>query len=301
MLECRELKKSFRPKEVLRGVSLRLNAGEVYGLVGENGAGKTTLMNLITGLLKPDGGEIFIDGVPVGKALGHRIGYMLDIPAMFEFMTAGEYLAYLASAEKYGREYVLSRSRELLAMVGLSDVQNSRISGFSRGMKQRMGIAAALFHNPDLILMDEPSSALDPKGRYEVAEIIRQLAAQGKTVLLSTHILSDVEKVCDRIGLLVNGSIKVEGSIDEVMSRYKRPVYFVVSPYVQAILEGLKGDYLVDRRIEGGVLWLSLRSEGDSVQLFSDVAALKLPVNCISVKNVSLEEIFLQETLGGVR
>ncbi len=301
MLECRELKKSFGPKEVLKGVNLSLNAGEVYGLVGENGAGKTTLMNLITGLLKADSGEILIDGVSVGKALGHRIGYMLDIPAMFEFMTAREYMAYLASAERYEKGYILNRTKELLATVGLSDVLEARISGFSRGMKQRMGIAAALFHNPDLILMDEPSSALDPKGRYEVADIIRRLAGQGKTVLLSTHILSDVEKVCDRIGLLVNGCIKVEGSIEEVMGRYKRPLYFIVSPYVPTIAERLAGDYLLDKRIDGGTLWVSLRNPTDSVRLFADVSAMGLPIDCISVKNVSLEEIFLQETLGGVR
>lgn len=301
MLECRELKKSFGPKEVLKGVNLSLNAGEVYGLVGENGAGKTTLMNLITGLLKADSGEILIDGVSVGKALGHRIGYMLDIPAMFEFMTAREYMAYLASAERYEKGYILNRTKELLATVGLSDVLEARISGFSRGMKQRMGIAAALFHNPDLILMDEPSSALDPKGRYEVADIIRRLAGQGKTVLLSTHILSDVEKVCDRIGLLVNGRIKVEGSIEEVMGRYKRPLYFIVSPYVPTIAERLAGDYLLDKRIDGGTLWVSLRNPTDSVRLFADVSAMGLPIDCISVKNVSLEEIFLQETLGGVR
>ncbi len=301
MLECRELKKSFGPKEVLKGVNLSLNAGEVYGLVGENGAGKTTLMNLITGLLKADSGEILIDGVSVGKALGHRIGYMLDIPAMFEFMTAREYMAYLASAKRYEKGYILNRTKELLATVGLSDVLEARISGFSRGMKQRMGIAAALFHNPDLILMDEPSSALDPKGRYEVADIIRRLAGQGKTVLLSTHILSDVEKVCDRIGLLVNGRIKVEGSIEEVMGRYKRPLYFIVSPYVLTIAERLAGDYLLDKRIDGGTLWVSLRNPTDSVRLFADVSAMGLPIDCISVKNVSLEEIFLQETLGGVR
>lgn len=199
MLEVKGIRKAYDSNLVLKGASLKVSDGSIYGLIGRNGAGKTTLMNIIVGLLPLDEGYVMLDGEIASPDKYIRIGYLPDLPAFFEYMNAGEYLDFLLKNQNPARR------DELLGLVGIK--ASTYISKMSRGMRQRLGIAAALVNDPDTILLDEPTSALDPQGRADVMEILLNLKKQGKTVVLSTHILADMEKICDDYGFLNNGVI----------------------------------------------------------------------------------------------
>lgn len=209
MLWINGISKSFGTHCVLNDVSFSVDKGEIYGLIGKNGAGKTTLMNIISGLSTPDTGSFSIGekDSPI-----KRVGYLPDIPSFFDYLSTKEYIDFLLmNMRKFH-----ARRDQLLALVGLKG--NERIRIMSRGMKQRLGIAAALVTDPDVLLLDEPTSALDPMGRNELMEIMKQLREDGKTIILSTHILADMERVCDKVGFLHNGSIQREVRINELLS-----------------------------------------------------------------------------------
>lgn len=217
ILTIRNLEKRFGDKEVLRGLSLSIPKGSVFGFVGRNGAGKTTTMKAILGLMKIDGGEILVDGerVVFGETATNRmIGYLPDVPAFYPFMTAREYLVLCGESLSMPKQEAYARADELLSLVGLEG-ETHRIKGFSRGMKQRLGIAQALFCRPKLLICDEPTSALDPIGRKEILDLLLSVKEE-TTVLFSTHILSDVERICTDIALLNNGTIAVQGTLDEL-------------------------------------------------------------------------------------
>lgn len=214
MLRITNLKKHFGDKEVLTGLNLSVPEHSVFGFVGENGAGKTTTMKIILGLLKSDRGEVFVSGerVKYGQTATNRyIGYLPDVPEFYSFMTAREYLRLCGESLEMGKNDIEKRSDELLTLVGLSK-ENHRIRGFSRGMKQRLGIAQALLGRPKILICDEPTSALDPIGRKEILDILLSSKKQ-TTVLFSTHILSDVERICTDVAFLNNGKIAMQGAV----------------------------------------------------------------------------------------
>ena len=205
MLNVNSITKSFENHKVLNGVSFSINNGEIYGLIGKNGAGKTTLMNIVAGLSKSDEGSYSIGD----ETATSSIGYLPDIPAFFDYLTAQEYIDFLLMNVDRTKE----RKTHLLQLVGLKG--NEKIKSMSRGMKQRLGVASALVTDPQVLLLDEPTSALDPQGRHELMEILKQLKADGRSIVLSTHILADMEKVCDKVGFLHDGVIKNEIRIGE--------------------------------------------------------------------------------------
>jgi len=217
MLELSNVSKSFGSKQIVKDVSFAVPEGTVFGFVGQNGAGKTTTMKMILGLLQIDSGEIVVNGkkVTYGQNETNRyIGYLPDVPEFYSFMTPKEYLLLCGEVCGMQKADMNKRADELLEMVGLS-AANKRIRGFSRGMKQRLGIAQALLNSPKLLICDEPTSALDPVGRKEILNILSD-AKKDTTVIFSTHILSDVERICDNIAFLHNGSIAMQGSLEEV-------------------------------------------------------------------------------------
>lgn len=214
MVTIRHLKKNYDRFPVLRGLHMNIEKGDVYGFLGRNGCGKTTTMNIIANVIQKDSGDVILgDGQPV------RIGYLPESPTIFGYMTAREYLEYIAGCCRYEGN-VNARVNEVLDIVGLKDATDRRAKGFSRGMTQRLGMGAAIFGNPELLLFDEPTSALDPQGRAEVIEIINRLKSTGATIILSTHILPDVERVANRIGIMNNGVIAEEGTLSELMKKY---------------------------------------------------------------------------------
>ena len=209
MLSINEVRKSFGNHHVLKGVSFTVDKGEIYGLIGRNGAGKTTLINIIAGLSAADEGLCRINDIEITLSdKSQNIGYLPDSPNFFEYLTCGEYLDFLLMENNSD-----SRKRLLDLVELLPDI---KISTMSRGMRQRLGIAAAIVGDPEVILLDEPTSALDPSGRADVARILNELKTSGKTIILSTHILTDMEKVCDHVGFLSDGIIKKSLSIKEL-------------------------------------------------------------------------------------
>lgn len=209
MLTVDKVEKSFGDNNVLKGISFSVNKGQIFGLIGKNGVGKTTLINIIAGLSSADSGTCRIDDQVItvsNKSLS--IGYLPDSPNFFEYLTCGEYLDFLLM------ENHSERRKKLLDLVEL--MPDTKISTMSRGMRQRLGIAAAIIGDPDIVLLDEPTSALDPSGRADVARILVDLKGMGKTIILSTHILTDMEKVCDSVGFLSDGIIAKALDIKEL-------------------------------------------------------------------------------------
>lgn len=214
MVKIRGLKKAYGNFSVLRGLDMNINDGDIYGFLGRNGCGKTTTMNIIADIIEKDDGEIEING---GKPV--KIGYLPESPMIFGYMTAREYLGYIASCVDYEGD-IDKRVSEVIEIVGLASAADRRAKGFSRGMTQRLGMGAAILGKPDLLLFDEPTSALDPQGRLEVIEIINRLKEMGCTIVLSTHILSDVERVANRIGIMTGGMLAEEGALSDILKKY---------------------------------------------------------------------------------
>ncbi len=208
MIKLNDIKKTFGMNQVLKGVSFQIDDGSIYGLIGRNGAGKTTLMNIMSGLMKADGGSFTID---------KKVGYLPDLPAFYEYLTTDEYLDFLLMNKNP------ERRDKLLETVGLP--KGAKVKTMSRGMRQRLGIAAVLVNNPDVILLDEPTSALDPAGRNDVKDILLRLKNEGRTIILSTHILADMDNICDKAGFLSRGVIARE--VDVAKSRQENSAMIV--------------------------------------------------------------------------
>ena len=228
MLRITGLHKRFGDKEVLRGLDLSVPEHSIYGFIGKNGSGKTTTMKTVLGLLRADSGEIIVNGEKVvyGQTDTNRyIGYLPDVPEFYSFMTAKEYLRFCGEITGMSRADIEERTRELLSLVGLAD-ETHRMKGFSRGMKQRLGIAQALLSRPKLLICDEPTSALDPIGRKEILDILLAIKDQ-TTVLFSTHILSDVERICTDVAFLKDGVVDIGGKLSNIKTGYRSNEYVV--------------------------------------------------------------------------
>jgi ABC-2 type transport system ATP-binding protein len=221
VLEISNLTKRYGSLNAVDGLTFTVEKGCVFGFLGLNGAGKTTTIRMITGLTNPTDGEITVcgDKVQFGSSAANRhIGYLPDVPEFYGYMKPKEYLTLCGKLCSMDSKKIALRSDELLQLVGFETVKRN-IGGFSRGMKQRLGIAQALMHEPELLILDEPTSALDPVGRKEILTIISALKGQ-VTVLFSTHILSDVQRVCDTIGILHHGALALHGSLEEIEKNY---------------------------------------------------------------------------------
>lgn len=209
MLQTTDLCKSFKKQKVVNHVSLNIEKGKVYGLLGPNGAGKSTTLKMLTGILKPTAGEIYFDGKPWNRECLSRIGALIENPPVYGNLSARENLKVrsllLGVDEK--------RIGEVLQMVSLTDTGKKRAGQFSLGMKQRLGIAMALLGKPELLILDEPTNGLDPIGIEELREMIRSFPKQGITVILSSHILSEVQMIADHVGIISNGILGYEGAL----------------------------------------------------------------------------------------
>ncbi|HJF87660.1 MAG TPA: ABC transporter ATP-binding protein [Companilactobacillus farciminis] len=224
ILELHNVKKSFGDKEIIKELDFSVPEGSIFGFVGENGAGKTTTMRMILGLETIDSGYIKVNNKKVhyGNSLANRvIGYLPDVPEYYDYMNPSEYLTLCGNLTGVPKKELSNRITQLLKTVDLP-INKKRISGFSRGMKQRLGIAQALLNQPKLLICDEPTSALDPIGRSEFLDLLSSLRGE-MTIIFSTHILSDVERISDRVGILDDGILKVNDTLDNLKNDYSKP------------------------------------------------------------------------------
>lgn len=228
ILEISGLYKNFGQNKVVQNLNLSVPEHTIFGFVGQNGAGKTTTMKMVLGLLKPTKGEIKVCGEKVSYGetkTNKKIGYLPDVPEFYGYMRPKEYLNLCGEITGLSKSETKKRSEELLKLVGLSEV-NRKIAGFSRGMKQRLGIAQALLNKPTLLICDEPTSALDPMGRKEILDILYTVKKE-TTVIFSTHILSDVERICDHVAILHEGNIKMEGTLSDIKNAHKHNSFLI--------------------------------------------------------------------------
>ncbi len=210
----------FQRVTALVGLDLEVAAGEVFGFLGPNGAGKSTTIKSIIGLIRPTAGMVMLFGAPASEPLSRcKLGYLPENPSFFNFMTAREYLAFVGSTYGMDRRSVQKESERVLDLLDLTGAADRPINGYSKGMVQRLGLAQALVHDPDMYILDEPMSGLDPIGRALVKDIIRDLKQRGKTVFFSTHITADVEAVCDRVGVISKGVLEAVDSVDNILEK----------------------------------------------------------------------------------
>jgi len=226
-IRVENLHRAFGVVQALDGLNLRVAKSSVFGFLGPNGAGKTTTIRILTGLLRPDSGRVWISGLALAehrRAIARRIGYLPEAPAFYSWQTPREFLDYVGAVFALPAAERSARTQFLLDLVDLADVAGRRIGGFSRGMRQRLGIAQALVNRPEVLFLDEPTSALDPVGRKELLDLIGRLRDQS-TIFMSTHILADVERVCDTVGIVDKGRLLVADKRERLIARYAIPAF----------------------------------------------------------------------------
>ena len=293
VLTIKGLCKSFGDKQVLKGVELSVPKNSIFGFIGKNGAGKTTVMKCILGLIPTDAGEIFVSGerVAFGDTPTNRfIGYLPDVPEFYSFMTAREYLSFSADLMRMEKDAAAARVDELLELVGLSG-EKHRIKGFSRGMKQRLGIAVALLSRPMLLLCDEPTSALDPVGRREILDLLVKLKNE-TTVLFSTHILSDVERICTDVVFLNDGKIVCLNNEERFISY---PSQFVIQACHSEGIEQLSTEFGTTERIDS-VTAVFDGGEERMLEAMRFIAEKRIAVRSIERLEPTLERLFMEVT-----
>src|SRR3954471_21592359 len=228
IVETKDLRVEYRAqnsaekKLAVRNLNLKVTAGEVFGFLGPNGAGKTTTMNVLLGFVNATSGAAFLFGVDVREPIARqRIGYLPELTYYYKFLTAEELLRFYAKIFRIPKAQIEERIDQALKLVELYEARKRPIRTYSKGMQQRVGLAQALINDPDLLILDEPTSGLDPIGRMKVREIIQRLKNEGKTVFFSSHELGEVETVCDRVAILYQGELKVEGRVSELVQKHQ--------------------------------------------------------------------------------
>jgi len=240
IIETRDIHKSFGAFEAVRGVSINVPVGSIYGFVGPNGAGKTTTMRILTTLTRPTAGEAYVAGYSVledRRAVRRAIGYMPDEFGVYEDLRVWEYLDFFAACYDIPESDRKRLVGDLLELVDLAHRREDMVDKLSRGMKQRLSLARTLAHDPQVLILDEPASGLDPRARVEIRELLGELANMGKTVFFSSHILADVEDICSHIGIIEAGQIIMEGSIDELKQQLMESREITITVKDQEIAE----------------------------------------------------------------
>jgi ABC-2 type transport system ATP-binding protein len=297
--------KDFRPgfglrtKRVLHGVTFDVYEGEIFGFVGPNGAGKTTTLKLLMGLIRPTEGTASILGHDVGESeFRDQIGFLPENPYFYSFLTAREILDFYARLSGVASSDRAARVDELLDTVNLSHAADTRLRTFSKGMLQRVGVAQALIHDPKVVFLDEPMSGLDPIGRKEIRDVILSLRAAGKTVFMNTHILPDVEMICDRVAIIVNGAIRHQGRIEDFLPDANRTTDVVLAqlPPETADIVGERFDV----EMRGLSEHVELRiGQKDVHGLLDLVMAVGAQVISVTPHRSSLEDVFLDIVRAG--
>lgn len=300
ILRINNVSKSFGTLKVVEDLNFTVEENSIFGFIGKNGAGKTTTMKMILGFVKPTKGEIYVCGEKVlyGNTRTNKyIGYLPDVPEYYGYMTPREYLKLCGEVTAMSSKAINLKSEELLSLVALDGV-NRKIGGFSRGMKQRLGIAQALLNEPKLLICDEPTSALDPIGRKEILDILYKLKNK-TTIIFSTHILSDVERICNNIGVLDKGKIVMKGNIANIKEKYRSDSILIELNNKEDayILQGKLKDFesITNIIIEGKEVIVHLNNINEmSKEIIKLIANSNISITRYEVLEPSLENLFLE-------
>ena len=288
-VEISHINKSFGGNMVVQDVSFTIETGEVFGLVGPNGAGKTTTIRMIMDIIRADSGEIRLFGQPLEEETKNRIGYLPEERGLYRKMRVSDSLVYLASLKNVDATVAKERAEELLRQVDMFPHKGKKISELSRGMGQIIQFLVTITHNPDLIILDEPFAGLDPVNRQLLKDIVLELKEQGKTVILSTHMMNEVEEMCDRILMIDKGRVVLYGNLAEIKWRYRNNSVFVKCEGAVGELEGVSG-----RKEHGKFVELFLDGDTPPQKILSQLVERNIQVDRFEVSTPSLNEIFLQ-------
>jgi ABC-2 type transport system ATP-binding protein len=287
-----------RPQRALDALTFEIPAGGVFGLLGPNGAGKSTTLKLLIGLLWPTSGTAEILGRPAGDPGAHaRLGFLPENPTYYDQLTAEELLSYFAGLFGYRGGTKRTRASQMLDLVGLGADRRRPMRQYSKGMVQRVGIAQALVNDPEFVMLDEPMSGLDPIGRREVRELILKLRDEGRTVLFSSHILSDAELLCSRVGIIARGRLVVSGSVAELSTQAgegSRGWEIVVAKLPPATAERLGPPIERVTPIADGRFQLEIAASARPERVVSDLAAAGATLISVSPLGTTLEDVFLK-------
>jgi ABC-2 type transport system ATP-binding protein len=299
VVEIENLTKDFsvgfwkkRPIRVLDNLNLQVQKGEIFGFLGPNGAGKSTTLKLLMNLLKPTSGSARILGQPVDRVAMHQsIGYLPENPYFYDYLTPSELLAYMGKLFGLRQPELSKRVDSLIENVGLKHAGNLQLRKFSKGMVQRLGIAQAIINEPEIVFLDEPMSGLDPLGRMEVRRIIASLKARGVTVFFSSHILPDVEAICDRVAILNKGKLQEVGTLEEILKAGVQDREVIVSGWTTEMLDAI-APWCAEVRSMGDRLHLRVCEKKQLEALLTFIIDKHLEIISVNLIRPSLEEYF---------
>jgi ABC-2 type transport system ATP-binding protein len=308
MIETRSLTKVYRDLVALDKLSLTVDKGDIYGFIGPNGAGKTTTMKILATLLRPTSGQAYVCGYSVNGQAKHirkKIGYVPDFFGVYEDMTVTEYLEFFASLYAINGKERARVIRDVLDLTDLSYKEKAQVESLSRGMQQRLGLARVLLHDPEVLLLDEPSSGLDPRARVEIRELLKELRAMGKTILISSHILSELAELCNKVAIIERGQLVFSGPIEDILRRVRRAgiVQIKIREGSDRALPIISDHPHVAKvqTIDGGLIEVELKEDAPDYTFLPQLLVergFKLLV--VREEEVNLEDAFMKVTKGQV-
>jgi len=305
MLAVKNLNKRYGRYQAVTDLNFEVTEGEIFGFVGPNGAGKTTTMKIMCGLLRATSGEITLDGVDVithSKRIKEKIGYMPDFFGVYDDLKVNEYLEFYASIYNIKGQARKKITDDLLELVDLGSKREAYVDSLSRGMKQRLCLARSLVHNPRLLVLDEPASGMDPRARVEMKEILKNLKGMGKTIIISSHILSELAELCTSIGIIDKGRMIISGSVDEIMQQVysKKIIKVKVIDRLDDALMILKEYPFIDKVVFGeDTIKASFDGGEDEMsRVLSSLVGKGIPVISFAQMDGNLEDVFMKVTKG---
>jgi ABC-2 type transport system ATP-binding protein len=303
MLEIRNLRKDYGKYTAVNNLNLTVSKGEIFGFVGPNGAGKTSTMKIIAGLMAPTSGEVYVDGIDVvseSRKVKEKIGYMPDFFGVYDDLKVKEYLEFYASIYGINGDESRRICNDLLELVDLTSKENAYVDSLSRGMKQRLCLARSLVHNPELLILDEPASGMDPRARFEMKEILRTLKDMGKTIIISSHILPELAELCTTVGIIEKGNIVIKGTVEEIMLNVynSRPLKIKVLNKLEEAIKVLKEIPKVDKiTAEGSVISVAFSGVEEEIsKLLTTLVNKNISVVSFGQSEGNLEEVFMKVT-----
>lgn len=301
MINVSNLKKSFGSIDALKGISFNIPQGECYGLLGPNGAGKTTTISILSTIIEPNEGGVNIAGYDLKKnplECKKNIGVVTQEIALYDELSAYDNLLFWGGMYKVPKQELISRIDETLNLLGLTDRKNDKVKAYSGGMKRRVNIASALLHQPKIIFMDEPTVGIDPQSRNLIFEVVEKLHKEGMTIIYTTHYMEEAERLCDRIGIIDNGEIIAQGTLNELKTSgsMKESVVISYTNLTNELYNPIEKEWKDLRRFEDAIHFYSMNIQGDLLKIILMCNEFGLDIRNIDIQKINLETIFLSLT-----